>query len=168
MKISEIRVSLVGDPEDPKDKLKAFCSVTFDGEIAIREVKVVLGARGLFVAMPSRSLMAPCQACGCRNPVRARFCNDCGKHVHVPRHLAEARYQHVDVAHPISAEARAALQEAVLEGYRLEVEASRRSGYARRDERDGLEDPEPGPDRRRGEGRGRPGRGGDLGAEAGA
>jgi stage V sporulation protein G len=35
-------------------KMKAVASVTLDGEFVVHDVKVVEGAKGLFVAMPSR------------------------------------------------------------------------------------------------------------------
>jgi stage V sporulation protein G len=35
-------------------KMKAVASITLDGEFVVHDVKVVEGAKGLFVAMPSR------------------------------------------------------------------------------------------------------------------
>lgn len=49
MKITEVRVSLRDDP-----KLKAFASITLDGEFVIRGLKIIAGKDGTFVAMPSR------------------------------------------------------------------------------------------------------------------
>jgi stage V sporulation protein G len=36
------------------DKLKAFVSVTFDDAFAVRGMKIIEGAKGTFLAMPSR------------------------------------------------------------------------------------------------------------------
>jgi stage V sporulation protein G len=36
------------------DKLRAFANVTFDSAFVIRGLKIVNGAKGLFVSMPSR------------------------------------------------------------------------------------------------------------------
>jgi stage V sporulation protein G len=49
MKISEIRISLRED-----NKLKAFASITLDDCFVIRGLKIIEGAKGVFVAMPSR------------------------------------------------------------------------------------------------------------------
>lgn len=49
MKITDIRILLRDD-----DKLKAFVSVTFDNALAVRGMKIIEGAKGTFLAMPSR------------------------------------------------------------------------------------------------------------------
>jgi stage V sporulation protein G len=49
MKITEIRISLRDD-----NKLKAFASITLDNCFVIRGLKIIEGAKGAFVAMPSR------------------------------------------------------------------------------------------------------------------
>ena len=49
MEITEVRISLRND-----DKLKAFASVTFDDCFVVRGLKIIEGANGSFVAMPSR------------------------------------------------------------------------------------------------------------------
>jgi stage V sporulation protein G len=47
--ITEIRITLRDD-----EKLKAFASITLDGMLVIRGLKIIEGANGTFVAMPSR------------------------------------------------------------------------------------------------------------------
>lgn len=49
MDISEIRITLRDD-----NKLKGFASITLDNAFVIRGLKVIEGATGLFIAMPSR------------------------------------------------------------------------------------------------------------------
>ena len=49
MEITEVRVTLRDE-----DKLKAFANVTFDNAFVIRGLKVISGAKGFFVSMPSR------------------------------------------------------------------------------------------------------------------
>ena len=49
MEITEVRIALRSE-----DKLKAFANVTLDGEFVVRGVKVIQGATGYFVSMPSR------------------------------------------------------------------------------------------------------------------
>lgn len=133
MKITEIRVKLMSAPEDTGDKLKAFCSVTFNNEIVIRDLKIIEGSKGLFVAMPSRKLMARCPKCHTKNPVRARFCNDCGtkqrRREEATDEPGAGRRLYADVAHPIHAVARDRLQRAVIAAFEREVRESKREGY---------------------------------------
>ncbi len=39
-----------------EDRLKAFASATFDDSFVVRNMKVVEGAKGIFLCMPSRKL----------------------------------------------------------------------------------------------------------------
>ena len=129
MNITEIRVRLVNNKAE---RLRAFCSVTFDGEFVIRDLKIIDGTNGPFVAMPSRKLADKCRKCGFKNPLRARFCSDCGtrlKEGRVPRDSAGRLKLHVDVAHPINALCRERLQNAIVEAYRVEEERSKQPGY---------------------------------------
>jgi stage V sporulation protein G len=50
MEITEVKVFPVRD----NDKLKAYASIVFDGSFVIRDLRVISGTTGLFVAMPSR------------------------------------------------------------------------------------------------------------------
>jgi len=56
MEITEVRIFLRDNAGKPRDKLKAFATVTFDNSFVVRGLRVVDGDRGLFVAMPSRKL----------------------------------------------------------------------------------------------------------------
>jgi len=51
MQITEVRVY----PRN-EEKLKAFVTVTFDDSFVVRNLKVIQGQNGLFVAMPSRKM----------------------------------------------------------------------------------------------------------------
>lgn len=129
MNITEIRVKLVGSNEE---RLRAFCSVTLDGAFVIRDLKVIDGSNGPFVAMPSRKLSDKCPHCGCKNHLRAKFCNECGGRLdssRAPRD-GEGRVKlHADVAHPINAAGREVIQREVIAAYERELEASRQPGY---------------------------------------
>ena len=52
MEITEVKVSL---KEGPDKKLKAYATITFDQSFVVRNVKVIKGNKGFFVAMPSAS-----------------------------------------------------------------------------------------------------------------
>lgn len=49
MKITEVKVFAVNE-----DRLKAYVSITIDDCFVIRDLKVIQGPSGLFVAMPSK------------------------------------------------------------------------------------------------------------------
>lgn len=129
MKITEVRVKIM---EDRRDKLQAFCSITIDNGFVIRDLKIIEGAKGAFVAMPSRKLTDRCPRCGGKNHLRAAYCNDCGAKLNNDRagRDADGRAKlHADIAHPINSETREAIQELILDAYRAEVERSKQPGY---------------------------------------
>ncbi|MBE6599377.1 MAG: septation regulator SpoVG [Ruminococcaceae bacterium] len=86
MVITDIKVRKLFE-EGP---MKAIVSVTFDGQLALHDIKVISVRERNFIVMPSR-----------KNP--------------------DGTYR--DIVHPINAEFRAALEEAVLNAY--EEEAAR-------------------------------------------
>lgn len=129
MEITEVRVRLVRNRED---RLKAFCSMTMDNEFVVRDIKVIDGASGYFVAMPSRKMGSRCSKCGGKNHLGARFCNGCGERLPQNRAKKDPKGRtklHADVAHPISIECRRRIQEALIVAYQEELERSRRPGY---------------------------------------
>ena len=75
MDITEVRIKLM---DDPSDRLLAFCSITIDDAFVIRDLKIIEGTNGPFVAMPSRKLTSHCPQCGCKNHLRSAYCNQCG------------------------------------------------------------------------------------------
>ena len=58
MEITEVRIKLM---EDNNERLQAFCSVTFDDAFVVRDLKIIEGTKGSFVAMPSRKLTDRCR-----------------------------------------------------------------------------------------------------------
>jgi stage V sporulation protein G len=129
MEITEVRVKLV---EDNNERLKAFCSVTLDGDFVIRDLKIIDGTNGSFVAMPSRKLTDRCPKCGTKNHYRARFCNECGARLgenRAPRGGDGRMRLHADVAHPINSPCRERIQKAVIKAYNEEVDRSKQPGY---------------------------------------
>ncbi len=120
MDITEVRIKLMSDPND---RLKAFCSITLDHSFVIRDLKIILGGKGPFVAMPSRKLTDKCPKCGAKNNLRAGFCNDCGTRLRNDRALKgqDGRAKlYADVAHPINSACRDLIQHKVLEAYEQE------------------------------------------------
>jgi stage V sporulation protein G len=127
--ITEVRIKLC---EENNERLLAFCSVTFDNAFVVRDLKIIEGTKGVFVAMPSRKLTDRCGRCGGKNHLRARFCNQCGTRLDDQRALraADGRAKlHADIAHPIHSGAREMIQGAVIRAYDEEKEKSKLPGY---------------------------------------
>ena len=129
MVITEVRIKLM---EDNNERLQAFCSITFDDCFVIRDLKIIEGTKGSFVAMPSRKLTDRCPECGCKNHLRAKNCNQCGKRLDENRALrgSDGRAKlHADIAHPINSSCREYLQKAIIEAFQDEKQRSKQPGY---------------------------------------
>jgi stage V sporulation protein G len=129
VEITEIRIKLM---EDNNERLQAFCSVTFDDMFVVRDLKIIEGAKGSFVAMPSRKLMDRCPQCSCKNHLRARFCNQCGARLSDDRAVRDPDGRaklHADIAHPINSACREVIQGAVIRAHQEELERSKQPGY---------------------------------------
>ncbi|MFM7035404.1 MAG: septation protein SpoVG family protein [Planctomycetia bacterium] len=140
MEITEVRIKLV---ENAAERLMAFCSITIDGAFVIRDLKLIGGPSGPFVAMPSRKLCTHCRSCGCKNPLRAAFCNQCGAKIPespVPRGDEVRVRLYADIAHPINAACRELIQKRVVREYESEIERAKQPGYVSRYEPMGDEE----------------------------
>lgn len=145
MEISEVRIKLVANSSE---RLRAFCSVTLQGSFVVRDLKIIDGVNGVFVAMPSRKLTDRCGRCGCKNHLRAKYCSECGTHLRENRAPKDSQGRaklHADIAHPINAACREQIQKAVVEAYEQEIERSKSPDYQPPDFEDFDEfDSEPG------------------------
>ena len=143
MEITEVRIKLMEDNSGSNERLQAFCSITFDDAFVIRDLKIIEGTKGFFVAMPSRKLTDRCTHCGTKNHLRCRFCNQCGSRLDENRAIRDADGRaklHADIAHPINSACREKLQSAVLASYADELERAKMPGYTSRyDDIDGGE-----------------------------
>ena len=86
MKITDIKIRKTFD-EGP---MKAIVSVTFDGQLAVHDIKVINARDKFFIVMPSR-----------KNP--------------------DDTYR--DIVHPINAQFRSMMEEAVIDAYEAELAA---------------------------------------------
>ena len=129
MDITEVRIKLM---EDSQERLQAFCSITFDHCFVIRDLKIIEGIKGSFVAMPSRKLTDRCPRCHTKNQLRALYCNQCGVHLSDDRagkdNDGRAKL-YADIAHPINARCRELIQKKVMEAFEEEQIKSRQPGY---------------------------------------
>ncbi len=131
MVITEVRIKLMEDSHE-NERLQAFCSVTFDNAFVVRDLKIIEGTKGSFVAMPSRKLSDRCPKCSYKNHLRARYCNQCGGKLDEDRAVRDADGRaklHADIAHPINSGCRELVQSAVLKAYAEERERAKMPGY---------------------------------------
>lgn len=129
MQLTETRIKLLFNS---RDKLRGFASITIDNCLVVRDIKIIEGGRGLFVAMPSRKLCDRCPSCAAKNHIRARYCNDCGARLRSDRGDLDERGRprlYADIAHPIHQEARDFVQHQILKAYDAELERSKQEGY---------------------------------------
>lgn len=129
MKITEVRIKLMANAED---RLRGFCSVTFDNCFVVRDLKIIAGNSGPFVAMPSRKLSAHCHKCSSKNHLKARFCNSCGarqKENSIGTDGDGRAKLYADIAHPVNAACREMIQNCVIEHYNRELEMSKDPNY---------------------------------------
>ena len=141
MNITEVRIKLT---EAKKNRLQAFCSITIYNDFVVRDLKVIEGHKGPFVAMPSRKLTDRCPKCGGKNHLMAHFCNDCGTKLNekrASRGIGRLKL-HADTAHPINSDCREEIQDKVIAAYKEELEKSKIPGYKPQkfDDLDELED----------------------------
>ncbi len=139
MEITEVRIKLV---EKTTERLLAFCSITIDGAFVIRDLKLIGGPHGLFVAMPSRKLCIHCRKCSSKNPLKAGFCNACGNKIQSQNlpHDENGRVRlYADIAHPINTDCRELIQNRVMAEYEAELIRAQEPGYASRYEAFGDE-----------------------------
>lgn len=132
MEITEVRIKLM---EEPGERLKAFCSITFDNCFVVRDLKIIDGTNGPFVVMPSRKLTSHCPGCGMKNHLRAVFCNQCGKRLEDSRAPKDAEGRaklYADIAHPINSHCREMIQDFVIRDYYEEIERAKQPGYVSR------------------------------------
>ena len=132
MEVTDIRVALRAQAARPgasgarlgEHRLKAYATVTFDHCFVVRNIKVIEGRHGLFVAMPSHKAKVACARCQFKNDVGGHFCVQCGSRLPPAAPPSETESgelsAHRDIAHPITAEFRQYLQSKVLDVYEAE------------------------------------------------
>lgn len=129
MEITEVRIKLA---DESQERLLAFCSITIDGCFVVRDLKIIQGLKGPFVAMPSRKLTDRCARCQSKNCLRTMYCGQCGARLPVRRgaRCADGRSKlYADIAHPINSACRETIQSQVLEAFDHEQVLARQPGY---------------------------------------
>jgi stage V sporulation protein G len=129
MEITEVRIKLI---DEQNERVRAFCSITWDNCFVVRDIKVIDSANGLFVAMPSRKITARCPHCRCKNNLRANYCNQCGGKLDFSAVETDDYHRpklYADIAHPINMTCREMVHDRILKAFNEELELSLQSGY---------------------------------------
>jgi stage V sporulation protein G len=130
--VTDARVRLATEEERRDGHLLAYVSIVLDDALVLKDLRLIEGARGPFVAFPSKKLCDRCPGCGNRNHLRGRFCSRCGVPLAADRARKDADGKSrlfVDVAHPICARTRETIEAAVFHAYGREVELAAMPGY---------------------------------------
>ena len=118
MEITEVRIKLM---EEPSERLQAFCSITFDNCFVIRDLKIIEGTNGPFVAMPSRKLTAHCPQLRLQEPpARAATATSAAAGWTRTGAVKDADGRaklYADIAHPINSACREMIQDRVIEEF---------------------------------------------------
>jgi len=114
MQITSIKIFL---RNSFNNKLKAFASVVFSDVFVVKNIKIIEGEQGLFVAMPSIENKGPCPKCNHKNIVHSKYCSDCGSELPFTSGKDDKR----DLVYPVRQFFRKYLEVKILEAYKLET-----------------------------------------------
>jgi len=133
MKITEVRVKLVhNNCQKENKKLRAFAWITFDNLLVVSDLRIIEGAKSLFVAMPNRKIADHCLRCGNKNPLLNHYCGNCGCNLDEDRQNSDinsCKRFYADIVHPIDPNCRDMIHKAVLNEYFNERELAKQPGY---------------------------------------
>ena len=121
--ITDVKIAL---NEGNSGKLRAFATMTLDDAFVVRDIKIIDGKKGLFVAMPCSQSTERCPSCGKRNSLHSKYCSNCGKHLPNAVNMSpDARKEEYrDIAHPICPECRDYIEQAIISAYRQREQSS--------------------------------------------
>ena len=93
MEVTNVKVKVM----HTEGNLKAYATITFDDEFVVKDIKVIDGKKGIFIAMPSK-------------PIKNRKVEDVES-------AEEMERLNKDIAHPINSKTREDLQNLILSRY---------------------------------------------------
>lgn len=120
MRITEITVKRADDLPNPRQEVLAYAKVVLDGELAVKDIKVMKVNGKFFIGMPSRKITDRCPKCGEKNALTDQYCSRCG----CRRDRSDVTMRgFADVAHPINSKFREYLTSSILNEYQRVVES---------------------------------------------
>lgn len=126
MEITEVKVNVIAEGDQ---RLLAFCSVTFDQQFVVRDLRIIRKDGQLFVAMPSRKVTSVCHRCHGRNVFDSAYCNHCGCPEPASGEKRSGRADSqpfTDIAHPITKPFRDKLEQVVIAEYERQLKKATR------------------------------------------
>lgn len=124
IEVTFVRIKLPHEPPQlRKDwRFLGYADVEFDDCFVVKDCRILVGGGGTpFVVFPSKKVTDRCPSCRAGNPIRARFCNECGGALDPDRPAPVVRagrtHLHLDVCHPFRVGLREVVRDAVLEAY---------------------------------------------------
>ena len=115
MKISEVKIKL---SQSSNSKLKAYASVSFDGILTIRNMRIIKGRKDeLLVVFPNIEEKRICKNCKAKTSYKDAYCRKCG--ATLPVILSSVKYKSVV---GLSKELREEVVKQVLEEYKKTLE----------------------------------------------
>ena len=127
MQVTEVRVHLETRPDPVNQFVLAFASVTLDSIFKVHDLRVLTDPQDRpYVTMPNRKIVDRCPQCSASNPLRAKYCNECGIRLADNRgrpNIRDGKIRfYTDVAHPTDSDLRSMLSSKVLAQYQVEKE----------------------------------------------
>ena len=117
MNITDVRIRLLRNKDN---RIKAFATIIFDDSFIVRDIRIIEGPNGPFVAMPSKPIKELCPHCSYRNEIKNKFCVNCGSKLKfIPSD--DQRLKHRDLAHPITQKMREYIHNKLFDAYKLEL-----------------------------------------------
>lgn len=128
MRITEVRIHF---PKNCRGRLLAFASITLDHCFVVRDMKIIDGNDGLFVAMPTYKVTYPCHECQAKVPLWHAYCGMCGVEQlevdNVPKLANGDIKYYADIVHPLTAEFRRYMDEEILWAYNEKIQGMKRN-----------------------------------------
>lgn len=114
MRVTEVNVRLVDVlPLDGADGLLAYASITLDGELAIKGIRLVRVRGRILASMPGREQTRECTFCKSRNFVSHHRCKDCGEILE--RVILPGGHIFSDVVHPMNQRLRDYIEDELIQ-----------------------------------------------------
>lgn len=121
--ITEVSIILAG-PDTPDPALRAYASILIADWFRVSDMRVICVREKFFVSCPARQQHVHCGGCRRKHSLLDRFCPKCGRRNEHPPDEAN-RPLRFDMAHPIAADGRVAMEAAIVTAYHAECAVPR-------------------------------------------
>ena len=101
--------------------------------LILSKLKIIQGKERVFIDFPEADVVDCCRNCNADNPVTRQYCGRCGNHLGSERYRYDRSGKPITKRHVIRPESggvRIAVEAAILQVFRLEVQASQLPGWS--------------------------------------